>query len=96
VRLEGPDAKVDRGRRIPDENVGGIGRRPLIRGLIERKACEERGLAPLRLIEVRVDGDVGVDARRRDSELSGAAVVDGRRRDGELKRGNEGKNRRWD
>jgi hypothetical protein len=96
VRLECPDAKIDRGGRIPDENVGGIGCRPLIRGLIERKACEERGLAPLRLIEARVDGDIGVDAWSRDGELSGAAVVDGRRSDGELKRSDEGKNRRWD
>jgi hypothetical protein len=68
----------------------------LIDWLIQRKPSEQRGLAPLRLVELSVNRDVGLDARRRDADLAGAPVEDRRGRGRELKRGDECENCRRD
>ena len=95
VRLEGANAEVDRVGRIPDEDFGGVGRRLMVDGLIDREAGEQRRAAPDGFVEDAVDLRVGGDSRDGHRQIAGASVVDllrrGRRGSGELKNCEEGK-----
>src|SRR3954471_13581024 len=76
VLLEGTDAEVDGGRRVPDEDLGGVGGGDPVLGRELGEAGENRRLLPHRLLERAVDGDVRLDARDGDAGLVGAATID--------------------
>jgi hypothetical protein len=95
VRLIGANAEIDRGGRVPDADVGRVGRGTLIEWLVERKPREQRGTLPGGLVEPAIDDDVGFEARRSDGDLTGKSVMDERRGGRELKRGKEGENVWW-
>jgi len=89
VRLEGANAEVDRGGRVPDEDVGGVGRGALVGRLVLREAGEERRPAPGGLVEPPIDGGIRFDPGWRDGRLARSTVIDGGRRGRELERGGE-------
>jgi hypothetical protein len=75
--LEGADAEVDRGGRVPDEDLGGVLARHAVLRRELREAGEQRGVRPLRLIEPPIEGETGlVEAWRLDADLAGATAVD--------------------
>ena len=79
VRLECPDAEVDRVRRVPDEHLGRVGGRDAVHRRILREAAEHRRPRPLGLVQHAIDRRSRIESRRMDVEIAGAAVVDQRR-----------------
>ena len=77
----GPDAEVNRGRRVPDQNLGrvrcryAVGRREL------GESIEDRGLSPDRLVQLAVDldRDVRLDPGHPHIELPRATTIRDRR-----------------
>ena len=68
--VEGPDAEVDARRRIPDQDLGGVGGRPLVHGLVLGEAGEHRGGEPRGLVQEPVDVGVLLQARHGDLGLA--------------------------
>ena len=92
VPLERPDAEIDRGRRVPDQDLRGVRRGHAVVGGVLGEAGEERGPGPDRLVEPAVHGDGGVDARR--LHLRPAVVARGGRRRRERRDRQEERRRR--
>src|SRR5439155_446223 len=92
VALERPDAEIDRGGRVPDQDLRGVRRGHAVVGGVLREAGEERGPGPDGLVEPAVHGDGGVDARR--LHLRPAVVARGGRRRRERRDRQEERRRR--
>jgi len=77
VRLERPDAEVDRVGRVPDQHLGRILGGAAVGGKVLRESGEPRRLAPDRLVQLAIHPDGRLDAWDGDVELAGAATIDG-------------------
>jgi len=78
VRLERPDAEMDRGGGIPDQDFGRIGGGNPVRRRELGESGEHRRVGPGVLGEPAVHLDVGLDPRRPDLQIPRPSVVDDR------------------
>jgi hypothetical protein len=90
VRLVGAHAEVDRGGRVPDEDLCGVGGGDAVLRRELREAGEEGGLLPDGLVELAVHHDLGGGTGRLDLRLPRAAVVDRRIGDDEREQQRDG------
>ena len=74
-RRRGANAEVHRGRRIPHEHVGRVVGGRAVDRRVARKPGEHRRLRPHRFVEIAVDLDRLIDARRFDIERAAAPVI---------------------
>ena len=79
VRLVGPDAEVDGGRGIPDQDLGRVHRRHAVHGRELGEAGEQRRLRPGRLVQRPVHRQLRLQPGRVHVQPAGAPVVDGGR-----------------
>jgi hypothetical protein len=76
VGLVGPDPEMDGGGRVPDQDLGRIGRGHAVHRRELGEAGEHRGVAPGILGEPSVHLDLGLESRRPGVQVPRPAVID--------------------